>query len=76
VSLGTLWDRVRQKDTRPLLRTDNPRQTLSDIFDARVPVYAQAGIHAAIADDASIEQTTAMVIKILSQHPDLLEKSS
>lgn len=75
-SLGTLWERVRHKDTRPLLRTDNPRQTLSDIFDARVPVYAMAGIHAKITNDASIEQTTDMVVATLSQHPDLLEQTS
>lgn len=75
-SLDILWERVRNKDTRPLLRTDNPRQTLSDIFDVRVPVYAQAGIHIKITDNASIEQTTDMVVKTLSQYPDLLEKLS
>ncbi len=74
--LQTLWERVRNKDTRPLLRTENPRQTLSDIFDARVPVYAMAGIHATITGVASIEQTTDMVIDLLSQHPDILEKTA
>lgn len=75
-SLDTLWERVRHKDTRPLLRTENPRQTLSDIYDVRVPIYAQAGIRATITNDASIEQTTEMVVTTLSQHPDLLEKTS
>jgi shikimate kinase len=76
VKLDILWERVRQKDTRPLLRTQNPRQTLSDIFDARVPVYALAGIHAKIADNASIEQTMKMVVQTLAQHPDILEKQA
>jgi len=76
VPLETLWERVRNKDTRPLLRTPNPRQTLSDLFDARVPVYAQAGIHATIRGAASIEQTTDMVVKTLLQHPDIMEKTA
>lgn len=42
--LGTLWQRVSRRDTRPLLKTPNPRQTLSDLVDARYPVYAEADI--------------------------------
>lgn len=72
-SLATLWERVRHKDTRPLLRTSDPRQTLSDIYDARVPVYRLAGMQVDIAPDTSIEQTTQMVIDTLSHFPDILE---
>lgn len=72
-SLDILWERVRHKDTRPLLRTADPRQTLSDIFDARVPVYRLAEIHAAVTAGASIEQTTDSVLKTLSQYPEILE---
>ena len=75
-SLDILWERVRHKDTRPLLRTENPRQTLSDIFDARVPIYRLAGIHAHIADGASIEATTENVLQTLLQAPEILEKTS
>ncbi|MEL7082222.1 MAG: shikimate kinase, partial [Pseudomonadota bacterium] len=35
--LDLLWNRVRHKDTRPLLRTPDPKATLADIFAARVP---------------------------------------
>lgn len=75
-SLDILWDRVRHKDTRPLLRTDNPRQTLSDIYDARVPIYRLAGLHAHVAVGASIEMTTESVLQTLSQAPEILEKLS
>lgn len=72
-ALETLWERVKHKDTRPLLRTDNPRQTLSEIFDARRPVYALAGLRTAIQADASIDETTAQVLDTLRQAPDLLD---
>ena len=73
-SLNILWERVRHKDTRPLLRTANPRQTLSDIFDARVPIYRLAGIHAHVAAGASINSTTESVLQTLSESPEILEK--
>ena len=73
-SLDILWERVRNKDTRPLLRTDNPRQTLSDIYDVRVPIYRLAGIHVHVAEGASIDVTTESVVQILSESPEILEK--
>ena len=30
--LTTLWNRVKHKKTRPLLRTNNPKETLKDIY--------------------------------------------
>ena len=42
--LDLLWSRVGHKDTRPLLRTPNPRATLAEIFEVRAPVYARADI--------------------------------
>ncbi len=40
--IDLLWSRVRHKTTRPLLRTENPYRTLSDLCKARNPVYALA----------------------------------
>jgi shikimate kinase len=45
VPIEVLWERVRYKDTRPLLRTENPRATLSALFDARVGHYRRADVH-------------------------------
>ena len=36
--LELLWSRVRSKDTRPLLRTDDPRGTLKNIYEDRKSV--------------------------------------
>jgi shikimate kinase len=42
--LETIWKRVSRRDTRPLLKRDNPRQVLADLHATRAPVYAEADI--------------------------------
>ncbi|WP_373635423.1 shikimate kinase [Yoonia sp. SS1-5] len=66
-TLETLWERVRHKDTRPLLRTPDPKKTLTDLYHDRRPVYAKAGIRLAIDPDASIEQTTETALGVLTE---------
>lgn len=72
--LPLLWDRVKHKDTRPLLRTPDPLATLTEIFEARTPIYAKAGLRVDIASSWSIEQTTNAVIDTLLSRPDILER--
>lgn len=71
--LETLWDRVRHKDTRPLLRTANPRQTLAEIHDRRVPVYRLADLTIRTDARAAIEETTDRALAALATRPDVLE---
>lgn len=42
--LDLIWKRVNRRDTRPLLKRENPRQVLADLMAMRGPVYAQADI--------------------------------
>jgi len=42
--LDVLWDRVNKRDTRPLLKSENPKQTLENLMNARYPIYAEADI--------------------------------
>ncbi|MBB3966207.1 MULTISPECIES: shikimate kinase [Rhizobium] len=42
--LDVLWERVNKRDTRPLLKTENPRQTLENLMNARYPIYEQADL--------------------------------
>lgn len=71
--LDLLWERVRHKDTRPLLRTANPRETLGEILKARGPIYAKADLRA-VADPAfSIDEMTDEVLRVLMTRPDILE---
>jgi hypothetical protein len=38
----TLFERVARRDTRPLLRSDDPRATLSELLRVRTPRYRAA----------------------------------
>ena len=71
--IEVLWDRVRHKDTRPLLRTANPQETLRQLFEERVPIYAQAGLRTKIVREASIDETTEAVMRTLAAAPDILD---
>ncbi len=71
--LNLLWQRVKHKDTRPLLRTANPRATLQDIYETRVPIYAKADLSVKAAPQYSIEMMADRVIEVLLTRPDVLE---
>lgn len=71
--LDLLWERVRHKDTRPLLRTENPYETLAQIYGDRAPIYDLAGIKIHAEPSYSIEETTDLVIEALLARPDVLE---
>ena len=71
--LELLWNRVRNKDTRPLLRTPNPKSTLQDIYDQRVPTYALADMTVVSEEEYSIEDMVDRVVEALTTRPDVLE---
>lgn len=52
--LDVLWKRVSRKQTRPLLRRENPRQVLADLDAARSPIYAEADV---VIDSGEAPQT-------------------
>lgn len=74
--LETLWERVRHKDTRPLLRNPDPKGTLARLLDERRPVYAQARLRLAVAPDASIEQTTTQLLQLLASDTSIMKADS
>ncbi|WP_299638678.1 shikimate kinase [uncultured Ruegeria sp.] len=71
--LNVLWNRVRHKDTRPLLRTADPYATLKALYEARVPVYAQADLAVDSDGETSIENMAGRVVDALMTRPDVLE---
>jgi len=73
--LETLWERVRHKDTRPLLRTADPKATLTALYEERTPIYNLAGLKFAVNEKASIEETMCAVRDMLASRPDILEIS-
>jgi shikimate kinase len=72
--LDVLWTRVRHKDTRPLLRTDDPYATLKALYEARVPVYAEADLTVASDGETSIDNMVDRVVGALLARPDVLER--
>lgn len=70
--LELLWRRVRHKNTRPLLRTADPKATLSGLLAAREPVYALAQLAVEAEPTLSIEQMAQKVIGTLQAQPGVI----
>ena len=68
-----LWQRVKHKATRPLLRTADPLSTLAAIQKERDPIYALADLTVDADPSFSIDQMTDRVIRTLSKREDILE---
>ena len=73
--LDLLWQRVRHKTTRPLLRTQNPRETLRQIQEARGPHYAEADIAVESLPDLSVDAMAERVADALALRSDVLERT-
>ncbi|MDP0930252.1 shikimate kinase [Paracoccus onubensis] len=72
--LATLWQRVRQRSTRPLLRTADPKGTLARLIEQRYPTYAEADITFDANSNDSIETAARRLIaQIRHEVPGLLE---
>ncbi len=72
--LPLLWNRVKHKNTRPLLRTPNPNETLAALYAARAPIYALADLSVEARAEYTIEDMAGKVIEALKTRPDVLEK--
>ncbi|WP_090217438.1 shikimate kinase [Epibacterium ulvae] len=71
--LEVLWKRVRHRDTRPLLRTDDPYATLKSLYEARVPIYSLADLSVVSDGLSSIEEMVERVLYALKARPDVVE---
>lgn len=72
--LDLLWQRVRHKTTRPLLRTANPRETLRVLNEARLPFYELADLVVDSSPELSVEGMAQRVIDALATRADVLER--
>lgn len=72
--LELLWNRVKHRDTRPLLRTADPKATLTEIYNARVPTYALADLPVEAHPDYAISDMADAVVSALLTRPDVLEE--
>ena len=74
-SIDVLVERTGRRDTRPLLRTADPRATLESLYNQRVPEYAKADLRVPCAPPVSIEQMAQRVVDVLLTRPDVVELS-
>jgi shikimate kinase len=72
--LELLWNRVRHKTTRPLLKTADPKGTLAALLTAREPVYAKAAVKVQARPEYSLEDMAGKVIEALQAHGEILGK--
>lgn len=72
--LELLWNRVRHRDTRPLLRTPDPKATLSELYAKRVPEYSKADLRVSCAPPVPLEKMAERVASVLLTRPDVLER--
>jgi shikimate kinase len=67
-----LWNRLRRDRTRPLLRSENPKQTLFDLLNTRVPLYqACADLQLDVSELTLSQILTKLEPHLLQWLPDL-----
>lgn len=72
--LELLWNRVRHKATRPLLRTPDPKGTLAALLARREPVYAEAAVIVEARPEYSVDEMAAKVVEALHAHGEVVGK--
>lgn len=68
-----LWNRVRHKTTRPLLRTPDPKGTLAGLLATRAPVYGLAQLAVEAEPQLSVEDMARKVIGALQAVPGVFQ---
>ena len=66
--VDTLVERVGRRDSRPLLRSGDPREILARLQQERGPAYAEAQIHVT-SRSGPHSRTVATILKELAQWP-------
>ena len=72
--IETLWNRVKHKKSRPLLRTKNPKETLTNIYKDRLDIYSKAEITINSHEKSSLEEMADLVIKSLLSRNYIIER--
>lgn len=68
--LDVLWERVNKRDHRPLLKTENPKQTLENLMNQRYPIYAEADLTVQsenVRKDVMVNEVLAAVANLASE---------
>ena len=67
-SVNQQMQRLRRDKKRPLLQTENPRERLEDLFNARRPIYLDLADLAVKTDRKQARKLAAEIINQLPEH--------
>ncbi|MCV5940053.1 shikimate kinase AroK, partial [Escherichia coli] len=59
--------RTNRDKKRPLLQTDNPREVLEQLAEARNPLYAEVADYTVRTDDQSAKVVANQIVKMLEE---------
>tara|TARA_Y100000385_G_scaffold289904_1_gene360948 strand:+ start:1078 stop:1632 length:555 start_codon:yes stop_codon:yes gene_type:complete len=68
--IDLLWSRVRQRNTRPLLETENPYKSLLNLYKKRNPIYAKAEVVVESQKGLGVEEMASKVVTTLLNTPN------
>ncbi len=66
-SVETVWDRIKDDDSRPLLQVEDPVKTARDLLEKRTPMYERADIIIS-TDHLSCEQVADEILHNLNSN--------
>jgi shikimate kinase len=64
-SVETIWERIKDDTTRPLLQVENPVETARELLNKRTPMYEKADI-IVLTDNLSLEQAADEILSLLN----------
>lgn len=64
----TIYDRVKDSTTRPLLQVEDPKQRIVELLEYRRPLYESASHYKVATDDKTVDEIVDEIIKIHQVH--------
>ena len=61
-SIDQLFERTRRDRNRPLLQTNDPKKVISELLDARDPLYRQVAHHVVNTDGHSVKSVVNSIL--------------
>jgi len=72
-SLETILNRAKNENTRPLLKTPNKKQAISELLMKRTPLYESVAHHTIITDRHTVNWTAEQILKVLRNKKNIKE---
>ena len=64
-TLETILNRTKNENTRPLLKTSNKRNTISELLNQRAPLYESVAHHTIITDRHTVNWSADQILTVI-----------